>query len=81
LLDYDILAVNVGSRTKGTGLGKTIEGVWEHALTTRPINDLIGKIERKEQELIEKKITPVVCICGAGAAGTELSFAFKRRWG
>jgi NADH dehydrogenase FAD-containing subunit len=23
---------------------------------------------------------PIVVICGAGAAGTELSFAFKKRW-
>ena len=23
---------------------------------------------------------PVVAVCGAGAAGTELSFAFKTRW-
>ena len=46
---YDVLALNIGSRTKGT---YTIKGVWEHSLTTRPINDLLHKIEKKEQELI-----------------------------
>lgn len=45
-LDYDVLAVNVGSKTKDTG---NIKGVWEHALTTRPINDLIPKIRIKEE--------------------------------
>ena len=74
---YDILALNVGSRTRG---GEAIKGVWEHSLTTRPINELLKKIEDKEKDLVEKKIVPVVAVCGAGAAGTELSFAFKKRW-
>jgi len=40
-LEYDVLAINVGSKTKDTG---NIKGVWEHSLTTRPINDLLPKI-------------------------------------
>lgn len=76
-VEYDVLAVNVGSKTKDTG---NIKGVWEHALTTRPINDLIPKIQKKEIELKEKGVIPTVVVCGAGAAGTELSFAFKKRW-
>ena len=44
-VEYDVLAVNVGSKTKDTG---NVKGVWEHALTTRPINDLIPKIAKKE---------------------------------
>ena len=76
-LEYDVLAVNVGSKTKDTA---NIKGVWEHSLTTRPINDLLPKIAKKEQELKEKGIIPTVVVCGAGAAGTELSMAFKRRW-
>ena len=76
-VEYDVLAVNVGSKTKDTG---NIKGVWEHALTTRPINHLIPKVISKEQELKEKGIIPTVVICGGGAAGTELSFAFKKRW-
>lgn len=76
-LQYDVLAINVGSKTKDTGNTK---GVWENALTTRPINDLIPKIRKKEEELLQKGVVPVVAICGSGAAGTELSFAFKKRW-
>lgn len=78
VLEYDALAVNVGSKTKAAG---QVPGVWEHALTTRPINDLLPKIVRKETELKEAGIIPSVVVCGAGAAGTELSFAFKARWG
>ena len=40
-LDYDVLAVNVGSRTRGAEI---TNGVWEYSLTTRPINELLGKI-------------------------------------
>ena len=77
IVDYDVLALNIGSKTKDTG---NIKGVVEHSLTTRPINDLLPKIRKREAELLEMAEIPVVVICGAGAAGTELAFAFKRRW-
>jgi len=51
-LEYDILAVNVGSKTRGAEGG---DGVYQNSLTTRPINDLLSKIERKEQQLIKDK--------------------------
>ena len=57
-----------------------MKGVWEHSLTTRPINDLLPKVVKKEQEMLAASIIPSVVVCGAGAAGTELSFAFKARW-
>jgi pyruvate/2-oxoglutarate dehydrogenase complex dihydrolipoamide dehydrogenase (E3) component len=40
----------------------------------------LPKIVDKENDLKEKGIIPEVVIVGAGAAGTELSFAFKARW-
>mmetsp|Transcript_4732 Transcript_4732/g.7132 ORF Transcript_4732/g.7132 Transcript_4732/m.7132 type:complete len:471 (-) Transcript_4732:56-1468(-) len=74
---YDVLAVNIGSKTRG---GEKVPGIWEHSLTTRPINDLLPKIEKKELELKADGIIPSVVVCGAGAAGTELAMAFKARW-
>mgnify|MGYP001580299268 CR=1 FL=1 len=44
-MNYDVLAVNVGSRTKGAS---SLPGVWEHSLTTRPINELLDKIQKRE---------------------------------
>ena len=73
MLEYDVIALNVGSRTRGS---HTVKGVWENSLTTRPINELIGKIHRKELEFVESKSIPQVMVCGAGAAGVELAFAF-----
>lgn len=75
-LEYDVLALNVGSKTRGTN---QIPGVL-NSLTTRPINLLLPKIAEKETYLKDSGITPKVVICGAGAAGTELAFGFKRRW-
>ena len=40
----------------------------------------MGKIEKKEQELLESQTIPEVVVCGAGCAGVELSFGFKARW-
>mmetsp|Transcript_38648 Transcript_38648/g.27990 ORF Transcript_38648/g.27990 Transcript_38648/m.27990 type:complete len:178 (-) Transcript_38648:958-1491(-) len=73
-LGYDVLVLNVGSKTRGA---KEVQGVWEHSLTTRPINDLLPKILKKEQEFVSAGKIPDVAVCGAGAAGTELAFAFK----
>ena len=76
-ISYDVLVVNVGSRTQGS---YSIPGVWENSLTTRPINDMLGKITKKENELIASGVIPDVVVCGGGAAGTELAFGFKARW-
>ena len=76
-LEYDVLALNVGSKTRDSN---NVPGVWDFSLTTRPINHLIPKITVKEQTLKDAGIIPKVVICGAGAAGTELAFGFKKRW-
>ncbi len=77
MIDFDIAIVNVGSKTQGTF---QVKGVNQHALKTRPINDLLPRIEAKEMELSTMGAEPSVIVCGAGAAGTELAFSFKKRW-
>ena len=72
-----MLAINIGSKTKNTD---KIPGVRDFSLTTRPINDLLGKIEKREKELLDSNTTPKLIVCGAGCAGVELSFGFKNRW-
>lgn len=69
--------VNVGSRTRGS---HKVTGIWEHSLTTRPINYLLHNLEAKEKFLLENNIIPDVVVCGSGAAGTELAFGYKKRW-
>ncbi len=67
----------MGSRTRDAN---DIPGVWEYSLTTRPINELLGKIEAHEQKLLDKGVIPTLVVCGAGCAGIELSMSFKHRW-
>lgn len=69
---FDILSIDIGSRTKGTGL----PGVREHCLLTRPLTRLIEALERIDR----LEIPPKVVVIGAGAAGVELAFAFLRRF-
>ncbi len=76
-VEYDVLALNIGSKTRSTF---DTPGVLEYSMTTRPINDLLGKIEKREKELLDANITPKLIVCGAGCAGVELSFGFKNRW-
>ncbi len=76
-VNYDILGINIGSRTLGT---YSIKGVHDYALTTRPIDELLPKIIKKEQEFVASKRVPNVLVVGGGAAGVELSFGFKARW-
>ena len=49
-------------------------------MMTRPINQLLSKVEKKEEEFLASGVIPTVVVCGAGAEGTELAFAFKARW-
>lgn len=76
-LDYDVLIMNVGSKTRGS---EQVSGIWENSLTTRPINYLLKNLENKENYLLENNIVPEVIVCGSGAAGTELAFGYKARW-
>ena len=47
-LAYDVLVLNVGSKTRGA---QEVEGVWEHSMTTRPINDLLPMIQKQNKGL------------------------------
>lgn len=76
-VSYDIAVINVGSRTRDA---QSVPGIWEHSLTTRPINDLLGNIVKKEEQLKKDGIIPEVVVIGQGAAGTELAFGYKKRW-
>ncbi len=48
---------------------------------TRPINEWLGKMDKREEEIRGEGREPEVVIVGAGAAGVELACAFRERWG
>lgn len=76
-IQYDILAIDIGSRTKGT---YSIPGVKEYALKTRPLHEFYAQIEGTESRLLSTCTTPKVLVVGSGVAGIELSFCFYHRW-
>jgi NADH dehydrogenase FAD-containing subunit len=75
-ISYDILSLDVGSTTRGL----EIPGVKEYALSTRPISDLLQKIEKFEESHSSFLKTPQVIVIGAGPAGVELAWAFRSRF-
>ena len=74
---FDYCCLNLGSITQHSNL----PGVQEHAIATRPISDLLGKITARDQKIKEmKEIGDThrrVVVVGSGAAGLELAWAFR----
>lgn len=76
-LTFDILAVNVGSRTHGTD---TVRGLKEHAILTRPLNVFLAKLQVREEQLLTEGVAPRVIVVGSGPSGIELSLVLRRRF-
>lgn len=76
-LKYDILSINIGSRTFGTA---SIPGALEHAIMTRPMNIFLDKLVAAEQKYIDKGVTaPRLLVIGSGTSGIELITSIKFR--
>lgn len=71
-LRYDIASINIGS----TVAGLDTPGVREFALPTRPISQLVQRIDARLDALGP---TPEVVVVGAGAGGVELAFCLEAR--
>lgn len=75
-LHYDLLSLDIGSVTRGVDL----PGVREHAILTRPIGLLLDKVETFENNFPSQGSIRIAVV-GAGAAGVELAFAMRARFG
>jgi NADH dehydrogenase FAD-containing subunit len=62
--------------------GLDIEGVSSYALPTRPLSSFMNSIESLEEKNRDKfsQNIPKVVVVGGGAAGIELTWAFKARF-
>jgi selenide,water dikinase len=73
---YDLAAVDIGS----TVAGLELPGVREHALPTRPVGRLVGRVEEVSATARKSGVGSFrVVVVGGGAAGVELAFTFRER--
>jgi len=76
-ISFDLASANIGSTVAGLDL----PGIRQSALPTRPIADLVGRIDRLISELRDNpdRSTFRVVVVGGGAGGVELAFTLQAR--
>src|SRR5262245_43523106 len=76
-LPYDVASLDVGATVRGLELA----GVAEYALATRPIHDLVERLEAAlARARARRGSAPLrLVVVGGGAAGVELAFTLEAR--
>lgn len=76
-LPFDVASVNIGSTVAGLDL----PGIRQFALPTRPIGDLVHRIETLITDLREETERDVfrIVVVGGGAGGVEMAFTLQAR--
>lgn len=79
LLPFDVLALDIGSSAKGL---ETIPGAMGRVLATRPVGELLKRLDYEERVFHADKQRLVVTsvIVGGGYAGCELAMSLRQRW-
>jgi len=77
--EFDLVSIDIGCTTR---LHASLPGAEKYTISTRPISDLVLRIQQEEEEMIKKQPNEVqeVVVVGGGAAGIELSLAIRARW-
>jgi selenide,water dikinase len=80
-IPYDVLSLDIGSATKSLD---DVPGAFEFTIPTRPIHDLVSRLERIETDFSKKhqdrqKEVRLVVV-GGGASGVELAMSLVGRW-
>jgi selenide,water dikinase len=76
-MTFDILVMAIGCRTYGT---KEVEGVIDYTIQSRPLKQLVEKLEEREEEIKLFKGKKKLGIVGGGFCGLELAFCLQERW-
>jgi selenide,water dikinase len=75
-IPYDLISWNVGSVVAGLGL----PGICELAVPTRPIGQLVRRIQDEiAASLADGGTRPRILVVGGGAGGVELAFCLRHR--
>lgn len=75
LVPYDLLSIDIGSRPPVSRL----EGAREHVIPVKPIDRLLGEIERLEKRIAGQPGPLRVVVVGGGAGGVELALSLDHR--
>jgi selenide,water dikinase len=73
-IPFDVVSIDIGSASRGLN---DVPGAREYTIPTRPIWELVKRIDEAEQQLGE---TAHVVVVGGGVAGIELSMSIRGRW-
>lgn len=76
-IPFDAISIDIGSRSRG--LNET-KGAMQYTIPTRPISDLVKRLEKETEELKQSSHPVNVVVIGGGAAGIELSMSLNGRW-
>ncbi len=78
-IKYDVASIDIGSTVAGLNL----PGIREHAIPTRPVGQLVQRINDLVTQVASREgNTPFrVIVAGAGAGGVELAFTLRERLG
>ncbi|ETO07740.1 selenide, water dikinase [Reticulomyxa filosa] len=76
-IKYDLLCVDIGSRN----VGHALPGVQEYSVGTRPLKQLLQKIDSKLSQCLEdiNKQSIIIVTVGGGVAGCELTMCMLAR--
>jgi pyridine nucleotide-disulfide oxidoreductase family protein len=77
-IPFDAISVDIGSASRGL---HDTKGADRFTIPTRPISDLVSRLEAATKEIAKNPQQPVhVVVIGGGAAGIELSMSIMGRW-
>ena len=76
---FDAVSIDIGSASRGL---EDVPGARENTIPTRPITELVRRIEEETKTLKEQVDKPKVevAVVGGGAAGIELAMNVLGRW-
>lgn len=74
-LRYDLASLDIGS----TVIGLDLPGVRQHALPTRPIVELVERVDELVDRARRLDRVPRIVVVGGGAGGVELAFTLEWR--
>lgn len=80
-ISYDVVSLDIGSATKSLD---DVPGAFEFAIPTRPIHDLVSRLQRIEAEFSktpgDSEGTMRLVVVGGGASSVELAMNLVARW-